>query len=111
MGKTQRQIKEALPDVENKEVDSLAEQLDKILAIKSLFKSEGGKVLIGYLRDNCSVAIRKATIAAKSGDDTVPYLLDYSAYMDLLTTIQDISMEAEIEEQLEKVVKEITDTM
>lgn len=106
--KTIREIKTALPGIESEKVDVLADELDNILALKELFTSDGGKVLINRLRDNCSVALRKAIVAAKSGDTDklIPFILDYSANINLLSSIQDISMEKEIREQLDEAVKE-----
>jgi hypothetical protein len=104
--KTLVEIKGAIPDLKSEKVSILAEELDKILAIKKLFQSEGGEVLITVLRNNCSVALRKATIAAKKGENVIPFILDYSANMDLLSTVQDISMEEELRNQLDEAVKE-----
>lgn len=106
MEKTYKDIKKALPDLESEKVKDLSDELDRILAIKTLFQSEGGKVLITVLRNNCGVAMRKAVLAAKKGENTVPFLLDYSANVDLLSTVQDISFEEELREQLDEAVKE-----
>lgn len=109
MGKTFKEIKEALPDIEAQKVRDLSEELDRILAIKQLFTSEGGKVLIDVLRNNCSNTLRKLILAAKDKPD-LPTLLGliamYSANIDLLSTVQDISIEEELREQLDSAVKE-----
>lgn len=106
MGKTYKDIKKALPDIEGEKVKVLSDELDRILAIKTLFQSEGGKELITVLRNACAVTLRKAILAAKCGDSTVSFLLDYSAHMDLLSTVQDISIEEELRLQLDEAVKE-----
>lgn len=106
MGNTIKEIKKALPDINSEKVDILAEKLDNIKAIKGLFQSEGGKVLIREMRSGCSTAIRKAVIAAKAGEDPTPFILDYGARIDLLSNLQDISMEKEIQQQLDEAVKE-----
>lgn len=106
MPKTFKEIEQAIPDIKSEKVEVLADELDRILAIKTLFQSDGGKQLINVLRNNCSIALRKAILAAKSGDNTVPFLLDYSANMDLLSTVQDISIEEELRQQLDEAVKE-----
>ena len=106
MGPTEKEIKKALPGVESDKITVVANELDRILALKKLFDSEGGRELIKVLRGNCSVALRKAVVAVKSGDDATPFILTYSANLDLLTAFQDISMEKEIREYLDEAVKE-----
>ena len=106
MKKTLREIKKALPDLQSEKVEVLSNELDRILSIKKLFHSDGGKELISLLRNNCSIAIRKALVAAKNGDKTEPFLLDYAANLDLLSTVQDISIEEEIRQQLDDAVQE-----
>lgn len=108
MGKTSKEIKKALPDLESEKVEVLSDELDKILAIKGLFESEGGKVLLDVLRSNCARVLRKSVLAAKSGDkdSLMASVLEYSANLDLLSSVQDISMEQEIRKQLDDAVKE-----
>ena len=111
MGKrTFKDIKTSIPNLEKSEgaekVEVLADELDRILSIKGLFQSDGGRELITVLRNNCANAVKKAVYAAKNGENTVPFLLDYSANMDLLSTIQDISIEEELRVQLDEAVKE-----
>jgi len=112
MGKTLKEIKKALPELESDKVKDISIELDRILSIKNLFASDGGKELIGVLRNNCSIALRKAIIAAKNGDDKLlsANILDYSANMDLLATVQDISMEDELRLQLDEAVTEAFNT-
>lgn len=106
--KTYLEIKDALPDINSEKVKDISDELDKILAIKSLFQSDGGKILIDMLRTNCSIAIRKAIIAAKNGDEKllISLVMDYSANLDLLSSVQDISLEEELRQQLDDAVKE-----
>lgn len=103
---TLREIKVALPDLNSEKIEVLADELDKILAIKKLFQSEGGEILIGVLRNNCSIALRKAILAARKGDSANPFILDWGANIDLLSSVQDISMEEELRIQLDEAVLE-----
>jgi hypothetical protein len=104
--KTLAEIKGALPGLRSEKVEVISEELERILAIKKLFQSEGGEQLITLLRNNCSVALRKASIAAKKGDSANPFILDWQANMDLLSTVQDISLEKELRDQLDEAVIE-----
>lgn len=104
--KTLQSIKNALPNIESDKVVVISEELEKILSIKKLFQSEGGELLIGLLRTNCTNALRKASLAAKKGENSNPFILDFQANMDLLSTIQDISMEEELRAQLDEAVIE-----
>lgn len=108
MKKTFQEIQEAIPNLASEKIETMSDELDRILAIKTLFLSEGGKQLITVLRNNCSVALRRAIVNAKKGEsqELIATILDYSANIDLLSTCQDISMEEEIRSQLEEAVKE-----
>lgn len=108
MQKTIREIKEALPNINSEKVEALSDELDKILSLKRLFTSSDGKVLIDVLRKNCAIAIRKSVLAAKNGDKELlmALTLEYSASMELLSTVQDISLEEEIRTQLDEAVRE-----
>lgn len=109
MERTLKDIKRALPDLKSEKVVVLADELDRILTVKKIFSSADGKVLIDVLRDNCVVALRKLVIKAKDNPD-LPSLLGliatYSSNIDLLSQLQDISIEQEIKEQLDQAVKE-----
>lgn len=108
-GKTFKEIKKSLPKLESNKVEDISDALDEILAIKSLWQSDGGKKLINVLRNNCSITLRKLIIKAKENPD-LPSLLGlistYSANIDLLATVQDISIENELRLQLDEAVKE-----
>lgn len=109
MEKTINEIKKALPDIDSTKVEDISNELDRILAIKTLFNSPGGKELITVLRNNCSIALRKLVIQAKNNPDLntlLALIMDYSANIDLLSTVQDISLEKEIRLQLDEAVKE-----
>ncbi len=107
--KTISEIKKALPGIESTKVEDISNELDRILAIKTLFQSDGGKELINVLRNNCSIVLRKLILKAKENPD-LPTLLgliaSYSANIDLLATVQDISLEEELRQQLDEAVKE-----
>lgn len=109
MSKTYKEIKKALPDLQSEKVNVLADELDRILQLKELFESDGGKQLVTVLRNNCSTILRKLVIRSKENPD-LPTLLglisSYSANMDLLSTLRDVSMEQELREQLDEAVKE-----
>lgn len=106
---TKKDIKKSLPNLSSEKVDVLADELDRILRIKNLFLSDGGKELITILRNNCSLTLRKLVIKSKENPD-LPTLLGliaaYSANIDLLSTVQDISMEEELRQQLDDAVKD-----
>lgn len=108
MGKTLKEIKNALPELDSDKVKDISIELDRILSIKTLFTSDGGKELIGVLRNNCARALKKSIIAAKNGDEKLlsSSILDYSANIDLLASVQDISMEDELRAQLDEAVTE-----
>lgn len=111
MKKTLREIKSSLPGIEvSEKVELLSDELDRILAIKRLFDSEGGAELIKLLRENCFVTLRKLIVTAKSEPDLgklLSLIAVYSANVDLLASMQDISSEDEIRKQLDEAVKEI----
>lgn len=106
--KTLNEIKSALPDLKSEKVEDYANELDRILAIKRVFQSEDGKEVLNVLKDNCSIALRKAVISARKGDkDTLlALILDYAANIDLISQVKDISMEKQLREDLDEAVKE-----
>lgn len=105
---TYKEIKDALPDLNSEKVAVISDTLDSVLAMKRLWKSADGKELLDVLRSNCSVVLRKATVAAEAGDKDLllACMLKYAANMDLLATIQDISTEVELRTQLDEAVRE-----
>jgi hypothetical protein len=60
--KTIKEIKSALPGLDSSKVEAYADELDRILAIKRIFQSEDGRVLVNELRDNCSITIKKLLV-------------------------------------------------
>jgi len=109
MTKTYKEIKEALPTIESEKVEDYSDALDRTLSLKSLFKSSGGKILIEELRDTCATTLNKLVIAANETPE-LPLLLSliqkYSANVKVLMKAQDIKMEDELREQLDKAVEE-----
>jgi len=103
---TLREINHALPDLKSEKVADIAIELDKILSLKKLFQSDGGAVLIEDLRSKCSIALKKALISAREGGNPTPFVLDWGANMDVLTRVQDISLEEELRNQLDDAVIE-----
>jgi hypothetical protein len=103
---TLREINTALPDLKSEKVSDIAIELDKILAIKKLFQSDGGEILIADLRTRCSLALRKALLCVKEGGNPAPFILDWGANMEVLTRVQDISLEEELRGQLDEAVIE-----
>lgn len=110
MKKTYREIKKSLPGIESEKIEALSDELDRVLALKTLTESEGGKELIKIIRANCFVQLRKLVVQAKT-NPTLEQLLStiamYSANMDLLSELQDITLEEELRTQLDEAVKEI----
>lgn len=110
MKKTIREIKKALPNLNSEKTEVLADELDRVLAIKKLFQSEGGQELITLLRNNCSTCLRKLIATSKDKPD-LPTLMGiiagYSANLDLLASLQDIKLEDELREQLDESIKEL----
>jgi len=106
--KTFKEIKEGIPELESEKVEVIADTLDSVLAMKRLWSSNDGKELLEVLKNNCAIALRKATVAAESGDKDLllAVMLKYAANMDLLATIQDIGTEVELRNQLDEAVKE-----
>ncbi len=105
---TIKEIKEALPDLKSEKVETISDELDKVLALKRLWTSKDGQQLLTVIKNNCSIALRKATVLAEKGDkdSLLAMVLKYSANMDLLATIQDINMEQELRTQLDEAVRE-----
>lgn len=107
--RTLKDIKKAIPNIKSEKVEVLADELDKVLAIKSLWQSDGGKQLVTVLRNNCANTLRKLIETSKDKPELSTLLgliAMYSANIDLLSTVQDISMEQELREQLDEAVKE-----
>lgn len=106
--KTIKEIEKALPGIKSEKVSDIADTLDRILAIKRLFQSDDGKELLSSLKDSASISLRKAILAAKRGEtnELMAHILDYSAISELMSRVQDISLEKELREQLDEAVKE-----
>lgn len=111
MKNTIRDIKKAIPDINSEKVEVLADELDRIQALKTLFRSDGGQQLIGVLKRNCASTLRKL-YGAMDDKPTLETLMGliarYTANLDLLSELQDISIEGEIQAQLDEAVKEAT---
>lgn len=106
---TIKEIKKALPTLESEKVEVLADELDKVLALKQLWTSDGGKQLITVLRNNCASALQRLITISRTKPELESMLgaaLDYASSMDLLTTVQDINLETELRLQLDEAVKE-----
>ncbi len=107
--KTIKEIKTALPDLESEKVEIISDELDRVLGLKALFKSDGGKELIKVLRDNCIRALTALVAESKDKPDinTILGLIStYSANIDLLAQLQEIKFEEELRNQLDDAVKE-----
>lgn len=111
--KTIKDIKKSLPGIETspgaEKVEVLADELDRILAIKRLFKSEGGEDLLNVLKGNCAKSLLKLIQVAREKPELnllLSIIFDYAANMDLLATVQDIGIEDELRIQLDEAVKE-----
>lgn len=107
--KTITEIEEALPDLDSNKVREISDALDKVLAIKDFWSSKGGKELTVFLRNKCATSLRNLVQTAKEKPDLnvlLAIIFDYSASMDLLCTIGDISLEEELRQQLDEAVIE-----
>jgi hypothetical protein len=106
---TIKEIREALPGIQSEKVEVISDELDKVLALKRLWKSPDGEQLLTVLRNNCSISLRKLVTIAKTDpkiENLLSVIFEYSSNMDLLATIQDISTEEELRTQLDDAVKE-----
>lgn len=106
--KTYNDIKKALPDIDSEKVETISNTLDEILNIKKIFEMDEGKVFMQVLKDNCSIALRKAIIEARNTepDKVLIHILNYAANAELLSKFRDVSLEKEIRSQLDEAVKE-----
>ena len=108
-GTTKREIKASIPELSSEKVDIISDELDRVLSIKSLFQSDGGKELINILRNNCVKALNQMIIKSKEGandTDIVGLVSYYSANIDLLSQLREVSMEQELRDQLDEAVKD-----
>lgn len=109
MRNTKKEIKKSLPGIDSERVDIIADELDRVLSIKEVFTSPGGKELIKVLRGNCYRALNNLIAVSKKEPD-LPTLLGiistYSANIDLLSQLQEIKSEDELREQLDEAVKD-----
>lgn len=93
--------------IESEQVEMLADELDRIHELKTLFKSDSGKMMIARLVSNCARALRTMYNAeAPSLELLMGNLATYKANIDLLAEFQDINAEEEITRQLNEAVKE-----
>lgn len=105
------EINSALPNLKSEKVSDIANELDRVLAIKRIFTSEDGKELVKELRDSCSITIMKLIHTYKNSPD-LSTLMGLCAVLDsnytMLTKVRDVSMEDELREQLDEAVLEAT---
>jgi len=99
-----------LPETNDEAIVQLSDSLDSIRELKNVWKSKGGETLLGVLKGNCSSSLSRIIACAK-GRPTLDELLacvhEYNANLSLLSTLQDIRIEDEIQRQLDESVKEI----
>jgi len=104
-----KEIKDALPDLKSEKVEDISEELERVLAIKRLFKSEGGEQLIQLLRNHCANNLRRLVTMAREKPELnslLSIIFEYSSNLELLKTVGDLSLEEELREQLDEAVKE-----
>lgn len=109
MVKTIDEIKDVMPDINSERVEDLSNELDRVLELKTLFNSKGGKQLITLLKNNCAVSLRKLVKLAREKpeiDSLLSVIFEYSANLDLLATLGDLSLEEELRKQLDEAVKD-----
>ena len=107
--RTIREINEGLPGLKSEKVEILSDELDRVLSLKELFTSDGGKELIKVLRNNCVIILNKLVAKSKDNPDlpTVLGLISaYSANIDLLAQLRDIKFEQELRDQLDEAVRD-----
>lgn len=107
--KTLREIETALPGISSEKVEIISDELDRVLSLKDLFQSDGGRELINLLRNNCVKALNQMIVRAKEGGkdaDLVGLVSYYSANIDLLSQLREVSMEQELRDQLDEAVKD-----
>lgn len=93
-------------------ISDISTELERILAIKKLFKSSGGEQLITLLRNNCAANMRKLVTLAKEKPELntlLSVIFDFSSNLDLLMTLGDLNLEEELRTQLDEAVKEAMD--
>lgn len=99
-----------LPETNDEGIEQLANTLDSIRDLKSVWKSKGGEALLGVLKGNCASSLAKIVACAKGKptlDDLLACVHEYNANLSLLATLQDVSIENEIQNQLDESIKEI----
>lgn len=109
MSKTINEIKKAIPDIESEKVEAYADELDRVLALKALVDTPGGKEILKIVKNNCFIALRKLIKQAKENptiDQLLATIMDYSANISLIAELQDINTEEELRRQLDEAVKE-----
>lgn len=107
--KTYNEIKSSLPDLDSEKVEAYSDALDRVLAIKRLFSSDDGKVLLNEMKDECSSLINQLIVSYKKNpnlNDLIALIANLDSKLSLLMKIQDISMEEELRSQLDEAVKE-----
>lgn len=104
------EIKQGLPDIDSKKVEEISNELDNILAVKRIFSSPDGSVLLNTLKSNCYTVLNKLVnynkLANPDINTYISLVATYSANLDLLSQLQDIKLEQEIRDQLDEAVKE-----
>lgn len=109
--RTLKDIKTSIPTMpESEKVEVLADELDRILAIKRLFNSRDGQELLEELKAGCASSLVKLVQTARTNPDLsllLALIFDYAAKIDLLSTVQDIGSEKEIRDQLDAAVLEV----
>ncbi len=106
---TLKEIKSALPNLKSQKVEDIANEVDRVLALKRIFTSEDGKELIAELRDSSITAIKKLINAYKNSPD-LSLLMGLCAVLDsnfsMLMKMKDISLENELRDMLDEAVIE-----
>jgi hypothetical protein len=106
MKQTAKDIKKAT-GISTEKVEILADELDRINTLKTLFRSDAGKVMIERLVSNCAKSLRAMYNATDPSHELLlSNLATYKANIDLLAEFQDINAEEEIARQLDEAVKE-----
>ena len=108
MNNTKNDIKNQT-GISTEKVDVLADELDRIQALKTMLRSDAGKVFIARLSSNCATALTSLYRVIEDKptlEQIMGIVASYKANIDLLSELQDISFEEEIQRQLDEAVKE-----
>lgn len=90
-------------------IKDVSDALENILTLKRIWTSKDGKTLQIVLKNNCVQSLKKLVTSAREKPDLntlLAIIFDYSANLDLLMTLGDLSLEEELRNQLDEAITE-----